>query len=54
MDINISLEHFARFFKLSCDGVEIIYSDLHDFEYLDGENALTVSRLLYDNENQGL
>jgi len=54
MDINISLKHFARIFKLSCDAVEIFYSDLHDFKYPDGESALTASRLLYDNDNLGL
>ena len=51
VDINISLERYAMIFKLFCDGVEIFYSDLHDFEYLNGENALTVSRLLYDDDN---
>ena len=47
VDINIFLERFARIFKLSCDSVEIFYSDLHDFEYPEGESALTVSRLLH-------
>jgi len=51
VDINISLECFARNFKLSCDGVEIFYFDLHNFEYLDGESALTASYLLYDDDN---
>ena len=54
VDINISLEHFARIFKLSCDGAEIFYSDLHDFEYPDGESTLTASRLLHDDDNPGL
>jgi len=44
VDINIFLEHFARIFKLSCDGVKIFYSNLHDFEYPDGESVLTASR----------
>ena len=51
MDINIFLECFARSFKLSCDGVEIFYSDFYDFEYPDGENALTASHLLHDDDN---
>ena len=54
MDINISLERFVRIFKLSCNGVEIFYSNLHDFEYPDGETALTASRLLHDDDNPGL
>ena len=54
MDINISLERFARIFKLSCDGVEIFHSTLHDFEYPEDECALTASRLLYDDDNPGL
>jgi len=51
---NISLEYFARIFKLFCDGVEIFYSYLHDFEYPDGESALTASRLLHDDDNPTL
>jgi len=54
VDINISHEHFARNFKLSCDGVEIFHSYLHDFEYPNGESTLTASRLLHDNDNPGL
>ena len=34
--------------------MEIFYLDLHDFEYLDGENALTVSHLLHDEDNPSL
>ena len=51
VDINISLERFARIFKLSYDGIEIFYSELHNFEYLDDESALTASRLLHDDDN---
>jgi len=54
VDINISLEHFVRIFKLSCDGVEIFHSNLHDFKYPDGESALTASCLLHDDDNPGL
>jgi len=46
IDINVSLKGFARILKLSCEGEEIFHLDLHDFVYLDGENALTVSRFL--------
>ena len=54
MDISISLERFVRIFKLSCDGVEIFHSNLHDFEYPDDESALTTSCLLHDDDNPGL
>jgi len=54
VDINISLERFARIFRLSCDGVEIFHFNLSDFEYPDGESALTASRLLHDDDNLGL
>ena len=54
MDINICLKRFARIFKLFCDGIEIFYSDLHNFEYPDGESALTASDLLHDDDNLGL
>ena len=53
-DINISLERFARIIKLSCDGVEIFYFDVHDFKYPDGESALTASHLLHDDDNSDL
>jgi len=51
VDINIFLERFVRIFRLSCDAVEIFFSDLHDFEYLNGESALTPSHLLHDDDN---
>ena len=54
IDINIFLEHFARMFRLSCDGIEIFFSDLHDFEYPHGESALTASHLLHDDDNPAL
>jgi len=54
VDINISLERFARIFKLSCDGVEIFYSEHHDFQYPNGKNAITASRLLHDDDNPTL
>jgi len=54
VDINISLECCSRIFRLPCDDVEIFFSDLYDFEYPDGESALTASRLLHDNDNPAL
>ena len=54
VDINISLERIARIFKLSCVGVEVFHMDLHDFENPDGENALTASHLLHDDDNTSL
>jgi len=53
VDINISLERFARIFKLSYEDVKVYRLDLHSFEYPDCENALTASRLLHD-YNPGL
>ena len=50
----ITLEQFSRIFKLFCEGVEVYHLDLHDFECLHGENALTASHLLHDNDNLGL
>ena len=43
IDIDISLENFARLLHLSCKGVDIHNVNLHDFEYLDGETDLTAS-----------
>jgi len=54
VDINISLEHFTKTFKLFCDGVEIFYSDPQDFEFPDSESALTASCLLHDDDNPTL
>ena len=54
VDINLSLERFARIFKLSCVGVEIFHLDLHDFEYPYGKTALTASHLLHDDDNSSL
>ena len=53
-DINISLDQFANLLYLSCEGVDIYNVDIHDFEYPDGECALTVSLLLHDNDNPAL
>ena len=53
-DIDISLQQFARHLHLSCEGVDISNVDLHDFEYPDGESALTASTLLHDDNNPGL
>ena len=53
-DINIALDHFAYLLHLSCEGVDIYNVDLHEFEYPDGESALTASFLLHDDENPAL
>ena len=53
-DINISLDWFANLLHLFCEGVDIYNVDLHDFEYPDGESALTVSLLLHDDDNPTL
>jgi len=54
VDINISLEKFARLLHLSCEGVDIHNLDLHEFEYPRGESALTASYLLHEDENPAL
>ena len=54
IDINISLEKFACLLHHSFEGVDIHNVDLHDFAYLDGETALTVSQLFHSDENPGL
>ena len=53
-DINISLDKFACLLYLSCEGVDIYNIDLYDFEYPDGESALTASLLLHDDDNPTL
>ena len=53
-NINISLDKFAHLLRLSCEGVDIYNVDLHDFDYPDGESALTVSLLLHDDGNPAL
>ena len=40
-DINISLDRFTHLLHLFCEGVDIYNIDIHDFEYSDGELALT-------------
>jgi len=40
--------------QLSCEGVDIYTIDLHEFEYPDGESALTASLLLHDDDNPAL
>ena len=54
IDIDLSLEKFARLLHLSCNGVYIHNVDLHDFAYPNGETALIASQLLHDDENPGL
>jgi len=53
-DINISLDRFAHLLHLSCEGVDIYNADLHEFEYSDGESALTASLLLHDDDDPAL
>ena len=53
-DINISLDKFTHLLRLSCEGVDIYNVDLNDFEYYDGESALTVSLLLNNDKNRSL
>jgi len=53
-DVNISLDRFAYLLHLSCEGVDIYNVDIHDFEYPDGESALTASLLLHDDDNSAL
>jgi len=53
-DINISLDRFVHLLHLSCEGVDIYNVDLHEFDYPDGESALTTSFLLHDDENPAL
>jgi len=53
-DINISLDHFAHLLHLSCEGVDIYNVDLHEFDYLDSESALTTFLLLHDDEYPAL
>ena len=53
-DIKIFLEKFTHLLHLSCEGVDIYNVDLHDFEYPDGESALTASLLLHDDDNPAL
>ena len=42
-DINIFLDRFAHLLHLSYEGVDIYNVDIHDFEYPNGESALTAS-----------
>ena len=52
--INISMDKFAHLLHLSCEGVDIYNVDLNEFEYTDGESALTASLLLHDDDNPAL
>jgi len=53
-DIDISLSQFADILHLSSGGVDVYTYDLHDFEYPDGESALTASSLIHGSDNPGL
>jgi len=54
VDINISLEKFACLLLLSCEGVDIHNLNLREFEYPEGEFALTASYLLHEDKNPAL
>ena len=53
-DIDIPLAQFADLLHLSCGGVDVYTFDLHDFEYPNGESALTASTLIHGDDNPGL
>ena len=53
-DIDISLARFADLLHLSYGGVDVYTFDLNDFEYPNGESALTVSTLIHGDDNPGL
>jgi len=53
-DMNISLEKFAHLLHLSFKVVDIYNVDLHDFDYPNGESALTATLLLHDDDNPAL
>jgi len=53
-DIKIFLEVFARFFLLSCEGVDIFHFDLEDFNYPKDESPLTTTKLLHNDDNPAL
>jgi len=48
------LVRFTHLLHLSCEGVDIYNIDVHNFEYPDGESALTASLLLHDDDNPAL
>ena len=54
VDIDTSLEKFARIYHLSCEGADIFHLHFDDFECPHGETALSASRLLHDNDNSTL
>ena len=53
-EIDIPLDRFADLLHLSFGGVDVYSFDLHDFEYPDGESALTASTLIHGDDNPGL
>ena len=53
-DIDIPLSQFADILHLSSGGADVYTFDLQDFEYPDGESALTASTLLHGTDNPGL
>ena len=53
-DIDIDLDQLADILHLSSGGADVYTSDLHDFEYPDGESALTASTLIHGDNNPGL
>ena len=53
-DIDIPISRFADLLHLSSGGVDVYIFDLNDFEYPDGESALTASTLIHGDDNPGL
>ena len=53
-DIDIDLSQFADILHLSSGGADVYTFDLHDFDYPDGESALTASTLIHGDDNPGL
>ena len=51
VDINIILKDSLEFFSCRVRLWDIFHFDLHDFEYPDGETALTASLILHDDKN---
>jgi len=53
-DIDLDISQFADILHLSTGGADVYTYDLHDFEYPDGESALTASTLIHGDDNPGL
>ena len=53
-DINLDIGQFADILHLSPGGADVYTHDLHDFDYPEGESALTASTLIHGDDNPGL